>query len=124
QAGCALIGVTHFTKGTQGRDPLERVTGSLGFGAVARIVLGAAKIKDEDGGGRVLVRVKSNIGPDGGGHKYDLRQVDLSGDAAGIVASRGEWVGAVDGSAIDILADAERTDGDDGDRDTLAAAKR
>jgi putative DNA primase/helicase len=52
QAGCALIGVTHFTKGTQGREPLERVTGSLGFGAVARIVLGTAKMKDEDGGGR------------------------------------------------------------------------
>src|SRR5206468_6094748 len=88
--GCALLGITHFTKATQGREPLERVTGSLAFGAVARIVLGTAKIKEEDGGGRVLVRVKSNIGPDGGGHKYELRQVELSGDAAGIAASRVE----------------------------------
>ena len=65
--GCALIGITHYTKGTQGREPLERVTGSLAFGAVARIVLGTAKVREEDGGGRVLVRVKSNNGPDGGG---------------------------------------------------------
>jgi len=61
QTGCALLGVTHFTKFTQGKEPLERLTGSLGFGAVARIVLGTAKLKDEDGGGRVLVRVKNNL---------------------------------------------------------------
>jgi putative DNA primase/helicase len=114
QQDCALIGITHFTKGTQGREPLERVTGSLGFGAVARIVLGTAKMTDEDGGGRVLVRVKSNIGPDGGGHKYDLCQVELSGEAAGIVASRVEWVGAVDGPAREILANAEQIEPDDG----------
>jgi hypothetical protein len=105
---CALIGITHFTKGTQGREPLERVTGSLGFGAVARVVLGTAKIKDEDGGGRVLVRVKSNNGPDGGGFKYELHQVELTGDAAGIVASRVEWGGPVDGTAREILATAEQ----------------
>jgi len=31
--GCALIGITHYSKGTAGRDPLDRVTGSLAFGA-------------------------------------------------------------------------------------------
>jgi putative DNA primase/helicase len=113
QQGCALIGITHFTKGTQGKEPLERVTGSLGFGAVARIVLGTAQMREEDGGGRVLVRVKSNIGPDGGGHKYELRQVELLGDAAGIVASRVEWVGAVEGPAREILAEAEHIEPDD-----------
>jgi len=87
-AGCALIGITHFTKGTQGRDPLERVTGSLGFGAVARVVFGTAKLPDEEGGGRVLVRVKSNLGPDGGGFKYELRQTDLAGEHQGIVTTR------------------------------------
>jgi len=110
QQGVALIGITHFTKGTQGKEPLERVTGSLGFGAVARIVLGTAKMAEEDGGGRVLVRVKSNIGPDGGGFKYELLQVDLTGELAGIVASRVEWAGSVDGSARDILASAEHVE--------------
>ena len=118
QQGVALVGISHFTKGTQGREPLERVTGSLGFGAVARIVMGTAKMKDEDGGGRVLVRVKSNIGPDGGGFKYELGQMALGGDLSGIVASRVEWAGPVDGSAREILASAEQIeDGDTGGGD-------
>jgi putative DNA primase/helicase len=42
---CAVIGITHFTKGTAGKDPVERVTGSLAFGAVARLVFAATKNK-------------------------------------------------------------------------------
>jgi putative DNA primase/helicase len=30
---CAVLGISHFTKGTSGREPIERVTGSLAFGA-------------------------------------------------------------------------------------------
>ena len=45
----AVLGISHFSKGTGGRDPTERVTGSVAFGAVARIVMVAAKIKREDG---------------------------------------------------------------------------
>src|SRR5262249_27719599 len=41
QTGAAIIGISHFSKGTAGRDPVERVTGSIAFGAAARIVLGA-----------------------------------------------------------------------------------
>ena len=41
---CAVLGISHFSKGTGGRDPLERVTGSLAFGALARIVLATAKV--------------------------------------------------------------------------------
>jgi putative DNA primase/helicase len=107
RVGCALLGITHFTKFTQGKEPLERLVGSLGFGAVARVVLGTAKLKVEDGGGRVLVRVKNNLGPDGGGFKYELRQVELTGEHSGIVASRVEWCEAVDGAAREILASAE-----------------
>ena len=40
---CAVLGISHFSKGTQGKDPLERVTASLAFGAVARVVLVTAK---------------------------------------------------------------------------------
>ena len=43
ELGAALIGVTHFSKGTSGREPLERITGSLAFGALARIVMVTAK---------------------------------------------------------------------------------
>ena len=35
----AVLGITHFTKGTRGRDPVERITGSLAFGAAPRVVM-------------------------------------------------------------------------------------
>lgn len=104
----ALLGVTHFTKGTSGREPLERVTGSLAFGAVARIVLVAAKgNKEEDGPARVLARAKSNIGPDGGGFAYDLQLKKLVPHFPDITASCVEWGEALDGTARELLAKAE-----------------
>jgi putative DNA primase/helicase len=39
----ALFGITHFSKGTTGREPLERITGSVAFGALPRVVMIAAK---------------------------------------------------------------------------------
>jgi len=114
--GAALIGITHFTKGTAGREPIERITGSLAFGALARIVMVAAK-KSPEGNEkppeRFLARAKSNIGPDGDGFIYDLRQVDLRGHK-GVIASRVEWKQAVVGSASDLLAQAEAVKQDGG----------
>lgn len=105
--GCALIGITHYTKGTTGRDPLERVTGSLAFGALARVVLGTAKPTTE-GARRRLVRAKSNIGPDGGGFEYELQQVDLP-DRPGLNASKLLWCSGINGTARDLLAEVETT---------------
>ena len=48
--GAALLGITHFSKGTSGREPVERITGSLAFGALARVVLIAAKEQDSEDG--------------------------------------------------------------------------
>ncbi len=106
--GCAVLGITHYSKGTKGQDPVERVTGSIAFGAVARIVMGAAKLPDDhaDAPGRVLVRAKSNLGEDSGGFRYELEQVSLA-DYPGILASGVVWKGAITGSARDILAEAE-----------------
>jgi putative DNA primase/helicase len=61
-----VLGLTHFTKNTTGRDPIDRITGSLAFGALPRVLLGTAKPLDANRPRR-LVRVASNIGPDGGG---------------------------------------------------------
>lgn len=106
---CSVLGISHFSKGSAGREVVERVTGSLAFGALARIVLATAKDADEsEGGGRLMVRAKSNIGPDGGGFRYELRQVDLEGEHRGITASRVEWGGAVEGGAREILAAVEQ----------------
>jgi putative DNA primase/helicase len=115
RTGCAVVGISHFSKGTAGRDPVERVTGSVAFGALARVVLATAKMRDEDGGGRIMVRAKSNIGLDGGGFRYDLRQVELQGRHAGIVATRPEWTGTLEGAARELLAAVE-TDSDPEER--------
>ncbi len=108
---CALLGVTHFTKGTSGREPVERITGSLAFGALARLVMVTAKSEaaEDKPAQRFLARAKSNIGPDGGGFIYDLRQGELPGHP-GIAASSVLWGSALEGTARELLADAERQD--------------
>ena len=109
---CAVVGISHFGKNTAGRDPTERVVGSVAFGAVARVVMAAAKVKGDDGEDkRVLVRSKSNIGPDGGGFAYAIDQVELDAHP-GIQASRIAWGQAVEGTARELLA--EPDDADDG----------
>lgn len=113
--GCAVLGISHFSKGTSGREPLERVTGSLAFGALARVVLAAAKMPDdaEGNGGRLLARAKSNIGPDSGGFHYDLKQVELD-RYPGVYASQLLWGHAIEGSARELLAQAEAQEPENG----------
>ncbi|MGK2913911.1 MAG: AAA family ATPase [Porticoccaceae bacterium] len=104
--GFALIGITHLSKGTQGRDPLERVVGSLAFGAAARIALFAAKVRNAQTGAadRLLVRVKSNLGTDGGGVTYSLTQTEVK---RGVIASHVLWGASVTGSARELLEAAD-----------------
>jgi DNA polymerase III delta prime subunit len=111
---CALLGITHLSKGTAGRDPIERVTGSLAFAALARVVMLAAKQEAEGDrpARRVLMRAKSNIGLDSGGFAYDIRQEALA-DHPGIIASSVLWSGAVQGSARELMAEAELQPGDE-----------
>ncbi len=100
----AVVGISHLSKGTVGRDPLERITGSIAFGAVARVVMVAAKrTAGECGPERLLARVKSNIGPDGGGIGYALDQVEGDGLPASVV----RWGSGVEGSARDLLGEIE-----------------
>jgi hypothetical protein len=102
----ALVGITHYSKGTQGRDPLERVSGSLAFGALARLVFGTArqKVEGDDARRFMVLRVKSNIGPDGGGFAYTIEQCRAG---SGIEASRIAWGEAIEGSARELLGEAE-----------------
>ena len=110
---CALLGVTHFSKGTSGRDPVERITGSLAFGALARLVMVTAKqeAEGERPERRVMLRAKSNIGPDGGGFAYELQQGELPGHP-GIMASSVLWGEPIQGTARELLAEAEQQDDD------------
>jgi len=101
---CAVLGVSHFSKGSADQDPINRVTGSLAFGALARVILATARRSDEQGGGRILARAKSNIGPDTGGFGYELAICEA---APGIETTRIVWGDALEGSARDLLAAAE-----------------
>jgi putative DNA primase/helicase len=117
--GCALLGITHYSKGSSGRDPLERVTGSLAFGALPRVVMGTAK-PTEPGAMRRLVRAKSNIGPDGGGFEYDLQQAELS-TRPDMFASYVLWGDPIDGTARELLAEVE-TESEDEEHGTVVEA--
>ena len=106
---CALLGITHFSKGTQGREPIDRITGSLAFAALARIVMVCAKEtgdSDSDTPRRLLMRAKSNLGPDDGGVTFDLLQTELA-QFPGVIASRVQWGERIEGSAREMLAQAD-----------------
>lgn len=107
--GIVVIGITHFTKGTSGRDPVERITGSLAFGALARVVFIAAKSQEKNETGeaiRIFMRAKSNIGLDEDGFEYDLQQAALD-DNSTIIASRVSWGKKIYGSAKALLTSIE-----------------
>ncbi len=101
---CAVLGITHVGKHTQGKNPAERVLGSQAFVALARMVLIAGK--DEAAERRILARAKSNIAPDDGGVSYTLEVVENDG----IHASRVVWGDLIDGTAREILGDVEQQD--------------
>jgi len=117
ELNCAVVGISHFAKGSTGSNPADRVIGSVAFGAFARIVLVAAK--DEDSHKRVFSRAKSNIGDDSGGFYYAIQPVPM---ADSIIATRILWGGSIDGSSRDILAIVE--DSEDSPVGAIQEAKK
>jgi putative DNA primase/helicase len=109
QMKCAVVGITHFTKGTIGKDPIDRVTGSLAFGAVARVVLAATKTKSGDPE-RMFIMAKNNLAPSVGGFGYSIVGAPLL-ERPDIIASRVVWGEHLEGSARDLLAEAEAAAG-------------
>ena len=101
QLDCAVLGITHLSKNTGGREPLERVAGSIAFGAVARVVLATVKPADTEAPRR-LVRAKSNLGPDTGGFEYTLFGAPVPGQEFN--AQRVEWGEVLEGSARELMA--------------------
>ncbi|WP_172167340.1 AAA family ATPase [Paraburkholderia elongata] len=114
---CAIFGITHVNKGSGGKDPLDRINGSLAFGAVARVVMVVARSETSDPStgtapSCVLVRVKSNIGPDGGGFEYQIQPIAFQFNTQTIHSSTVRWNETpIEGSAKEIL---KRAAGDGG----------
>ena len=120
---CAVLGISHFSKGTGGKEPLERVTGSLAFGALARIVLATAKITKGETSRRIFCRAKSNIGLDDGGFEYDLQQKEIDG-YPGLFSSYVLWGNAVEGSARELLSEPDDRESGEQDSTALDGAKK
>lgn len=106
---CAIIGISHLGKGSQGKDPAERLLGSQAFTALPRMVW--VTVTNKETQDRVLVRAKTNISPKDGGFTYSIEQKEIDGIHTSIVM----WKDAVEGYAHDILSDAESIDEDDED---------
>ena len=109
---CAILGITHFSKGSKGSSPTERILGSQAFGAAARMILIAGK--DESSDRRVFAKSKCNIASDSGGFEYAIEMLD---PREGIASSRIAWGQPLDGSARDILRELEADDQEHGDAD-------
>jgi len=119
-SNAAVIGITHFSKGSKGQDPAQRLVGSIGFAAVARVIMVAAKVQSDDGEDRrVLARAKSNIGPDDGGFEYSVAQAEVK---SGLTAAHIQWGQQLTGSARDLLHegdsdnDADEDQGDEAEK--------
>ncbi|HEV2136984.1 MAG TPA: AAA family ATPase [Terracidiphilus sp.] len=102
ETNCAVLGITHFAKGTAGKNSAERVIGSQAFAALARMVLVAAK--EEDSNRRVFTRAKSNNSVDTGGFSYTIEAGTLTN---GIEVTRISWGEALEGSSRSILSEVE-----------------
>jgi len=108
---CAVIGITHLSKDTAKQAPLDRVTGSLAFGALPRIVFLIAQRPQTDrkNDERLITRAKSNLGPDGDGFYFEIEKASLnlegttSSDTIGISTSKVRWTKPIKGSASDLL---------------------
>jgi putative DNA primase/helicase len=126
-SGAAVFGITHLSKGNRDASPLDRVTGSLAFGAVARSVYLAVKkaLPDEPDDDEItgsysliaeestlsaFIRVKSNVGPKGGGFEYELQHTWLE-NHANIETSHVVWGKQIRGDAEMLVASYESRKG-------------
>lgn len=102
--GCAILGITHFSKNSSERDTVDRVLGSVAFAAATRLILVCVKkeVEDSEAALHYLLREKSNIGRDRDGFSYRLEQSPLSSHPE-IIASKVVWVEGVSGTTKSIL---------------------
>lgn len=102
---CAVVGITHFAKGTSGSSPADRIIGSQAFTALARMVWSAAKREDEED--CILVRAKSNISTLDGGIRYQIEPETVLDN---IETTKTAWLGTIEGSAKELLNEAESSE--------------
>ncbi len=111
----AVLGITHFSKGSSGSGPADRIIGSQAFTALARMAWVASKREEE--GDCILVRAKSNNSILEGGVKY---QIESETVLDSIETTKTVWLGTIEGTARELLNDAENTESSNGSALDLA----
>jgi RecA-family ATPase len=113
KTGAAVVGIKHYNKNTTGRDVLERIGGSIAFGALPRLVIVVGKRKIEsaldDGLGKYfLASIKHNVSGNQDTHTYNIVSKSIA-NKRGVVLNPGviEWKGTTDKQAQELLDQAE-----------------
>jgi len=114
EARAAVLGITHYSKGTGGRKRAERVLGSGAFVALSRLTMATARPM-ELGGSCRLARIKTNIGADDGCFEYSLERLTVDA-AQDIQGQRVLWGDALEGSGQALLDELEMPDAEDAPR--------
>jgi putative DNA primase/helicase len=99
---CAVLGITHLNKGTIGKSALERVNGSIAFGALPRVVIITGKNISDGKTTQYICRAKSNIGLNTGGFEYEIQQAEVTGK---IISSHIVWGESFNESADELLVE-------------------
>lgn len=111
---CAVVGITHFSKGTQGTSPAERVIGSQAFTALSRMTWVAVR-PEEDGKPCVLTRAKSNISSLDGGFNYMIEPCTVEN----IPTTKIVWGEYQKGQARKLLNLTEKSNNDEEEKSSL-----
>ena len=81
---------------------MHRVSGSIAFGALARIVMALGQIQDQDANmTRILVRAKSNLGFNDGGFEYNFQTIETH---PGVKATHINWGKYLEGPPQTLLS--------------------
>lgn len=112
-----ILGLQHFTKGSKGRDPTERVLGSGAWTQAARIVLAAAPVDEGDGtvATKMVFACTKTFHKNPGGFEYSYEE-EPETEIARVV-----WGRRLEGTAHAIFREAE---GDVDGASKLGVAKR
>ncbi len=105
--GTVGLGITHFSKGTEGKNPKDRFNGSVAYIALARVGFCTVQQKDALNDFNLIV-AKSNIGPEGGGYRYHI-DVGVVENSKGIKIETSQivWDETLVGDAGLLLSNAE-----------------
>jgi putative DNA primase/helicase len=88
----AILGIHHFSKGTQDKPLAERVNGSLAMTALARIVMIAGEdVREDAPTTHVFGKAKANITTSGEGFGYNIKPVMVANTKFSIETTVTSW---------------------------------